>query len=188
MHFVRAALAVSIVAFSAFHSAAHEASSMGVTAAHPWVRATPGGSTTTAAYLEIRLNTDITDRLIGASSLVAGRAEIHTHEHSDGVMKMRRVDSLELKSGGSTVLKPHGNHIMLMDLARPLKEGDLVKLTLEFEKAGKIEVEATVEPVGAMGPHGLDHQPGHHVEHHGEHHGAKKENDGADKPAGHGHH
>jgi copper(I)-binding protein len=49
---------------------------------------------------------------------------------------------------------------MLMDLKQPLKEGDLLKLTLMFEKAGPIEVEAPVEPVGAMGPHGFDHQPG----------------------------
>ena len=58
------------------------------------------------------------------------------------------------------VLKPGGYHIMLMDLKQPLKEGDLLKLTLVFEKAGEIEVEATVEPIGAKGPHGFDSQPG----------------------------
>jgi copper(I)-binding protein len=73
---------------------------------------------------------------------------------------MRRVDALAIAGGKSVVLAPGGYHIMLTDLRQPLKEGDLLKLTLVFEKAGAIEVEATVEPVGAMGPHGFDHQPG----------------------------
>ncbi|MDP1590841.1 MAG: copper chaperone PCu(A)C, partial [Prosthecobacter sp.] len=77
------------------------------------------------------------------------------------VMKMRRVDAIDLKEGASHVLKPMGDHIMFFDLKQPLKEGDLVKIELTFEKAGVVEVEGTVEPAGAMGPHGMDHQPGH---------------------------
>ena len=72
---------------------------------------------------------------------------------------MRRIDGLAIKGGKSVVLKPGGYHMMLMDLKRPLKEGDLLKFTLTFEKAGDIEVEATVEPIGAKGPHGFDSQP-----------------------------
>jgi copper(I)-binding protein len=49
---------------------------------------------------------------------------------------------------------------MLMDLKQPLNEGDLTKVTLVFEKAGEIEVDATVEPIGATGPHGFSEQPG----------------------------
>ena len=63
---------------------------------------------------------------------------------------------ISLKPGASTVLKPGGYHLMLTDLKAPLKEGDLLKITLVFEKAGEIEVEATVEPIGATGPHGFD--------------------------------
>ena len=73
---------------------------------------------------------------------------------------MRRVEGIALGAGKSVVLKPGGYHVMLMQLKQPLKEGDLVKLTLVFEKAGPIEVDATVEPVGATGPHGFDSQPG----------------------------
>jgi copper(I)-binding protein len=56
-------------------------------------------------------------------------------------------------------LKPGGYHVTLIDLRGPLQQGDLLKLTLVFEKAGEIEVEATIEPVGATGPHGFTHQP-----------------------------
>lgn len=156
-----AALSVALIALLSSRTSAHEATKGGITVAHPWARATPGGATVGAAYLDIKAAAGTADRLIAATSPVAGRVELHTHIHENGVMKMRQVDGIALKSGGSVVLAPKGDHIMLMDLKAPLKEGDLVKLTLRLEKAGDIEVEATVEPVGAMGPHGMDHQPGH---------------------------
>lgn len=172
-----AAMLAATVMVSATMSVAHEATKGGITAAHPWTRATPGGATVGAAYLELKSD-GTADRLIAASSPAAGRVEIHTHIHEGGVMKMRRIDGIDVTPGKPVVLKPSGDHIMLMDLKAPLKEGDLIKLTLQFEKAGPIEVEATVEPVGAMGPHGMDHQPGHDPKgaghgHHG-HHGDKK--------------
>lgn len=152
-----AALALTISAMLAPVALAHGAESKGVEISHPWVRATPGGSTLTAAFLEIK--SEKGDKLIGAKSPVAGRAEVHTHIMDGNVMKMRRVEAIEIAQGASRIFKPMGDHIMLLDLKQPLKEGDLVKLTLTFEKAGDIEVDATVEPVGAMGPHGLDQQP-----------------------------
>ncbi len=152
----------AILGLSGISSAwAHDASSNGVTVAHPWTRATPGGATVGAAFLEIKTDKGVTDKLVSASSPAASRVEIHTHVMDGDVMKMRRVDAIELKDGQSHVLKPMGDHIMLFDLKMPLKEGDLVKLELKFEKAGAIAIDATVEPAGAMGPHGMDSQPGH---------------------------
>jgi periplasmic copper chaperone A len=155
------ATAVLIVALAP--ASAHEGSKAGVTVAHPWARATPGGSTISAAYLELKSEAGVVDRLIGASSPAAGRVEIHRHIMEGEVMKMRRVDSVSVPTGASHLLAPSGDHLMLLDLKAPLKEGDMVALTLTFEKAGPITVEATVEPVGAMGPHGMDHQPGHEM-------------------------
>jgi copper(I)-binding protein len=140
--------------------AAHEYASKGITVAHPWARATPGGVKVGGAYLEIKAAAGKGDRLIAAKSPAAGSAEIHRHFVEGGISRMRRVDAIAVAGGKSVVLAPGSYHLMLMDLKQPLKEGDLLKLTLVFEKAGEIEVEATVEPVGAMGPHGFDHQPG----------------------------
>lgn len=145
-------------------ASAHEFSSKTVTISHPWARATPPGATVGAAYLEIAASKAGGDKLIGGRADIAGRVEIHTHERSGDVVKMKQVDALAVKAGKSVVLKPSGDHIMLVDLKQPLKEGDLLKMTLSFEKAGDIEVEATVEPVGAKGPHGMDHQPGHEAD------------------------
>ena len=139
---------------------AHEFTRQGVTVAHPWARATPGGAKVGGAYLEIKAAAGKGDRLIAARSPVAGIAEIHNHIMDGGIARMRRVDAIAIAGGKSVVLEPSGYHVMLVDLKQPLKEGDLIKLTLVFERAGEIEVDATVEPIGAMGPHGFDHQPG----------------------------
>ncbi len=138
---------------------AHEATKNGVTLAHAWARATPEGAKVGAAYLEIKTDAQTTDRLIAIATPVAGRPEIHAHIMEGNVMKMRKLEAIDLAPGESHVLKPMGEHLMLIDLKQPLKEGDLIKLTLTFEKAGPLEIDATVEPAGATGPHGLDHQP-----------------------------
>ncbi len=143
---------------------AQEGSGKGVTIAHSWVRASPGGSTLTAAFMEIKTAAGVSDKLVAASSPIAGRVEVHTHIKEGDVMKMRRLETLELKPGETRVLAPSGDHVMLFDLKAPLKVGDVVKLTLTFQKAGPVEVEAKVEPIGAMGPNmgpkGVDAQPG----------------------------
>ena len=138
---------------------AHEVTVKGVTVAHPWARAMPQGATVGSAFAEIKTDKDTSDRLIAVSSPVAKSVEVHSMTMDGDVMKMRRLDGIDLKPGESHVLKPMSEHIMLFGLTQPLKEGDLIKLTLTFAKAGPIEVEGTVEPPGAMGPHGMDHQP-----------------------------
>lgn len=154
-----AILAGLAAAFAPALAEAHEETVKGVTVAHPWARATPEGQKVGAAFAEIKTDKDTSDRLIGVSSPVATNGEVHSMTMEGDVMKMRRLDGIDLKPGQSVVLKPMADHIMLLGLKEPLKEGDLVKLTLTFEKAGPIEVEGTVEAPGAMGPHGLAKQP-----------------------------
>ena len=151
---------VALLLFAAGPTTAHEYTSKGVTVAHPWARATPGGAKVGGAYLEIKAAAGTSDRLIAAKSPVAGSAELHNHIMEKGIARMRRVEAIVVPAGKSVVLEPGGYHLMLTDLKAPLREGDLLKLTLVFEKAGEIEVEATVEPLGAMGPHGFARQPG----------------------------
>lgn len=153
-------LGAVLLGLASVPAAAHEFTRGDVTVAHPWARATPGGAKVGGAYLEIKATAGKGDRLVAARSPVAGSAEIHNHIMDGGIARMRRVDVVAIAGGKSVVLAPSGYHVMLMDLKQPLKEGDLIKLTLVFERAGEIEVDATVEPIGAMGPHGFDHQPG----------------------------
>ncbi len=118
------------------------------------------GATVGSAFAEIKTDKDTSDRLVSVSSPVAKTVEVHSMTMDGNIMRMRRLDGVDLKAGESHVLKPMDEHIMLIGLKQPLKEGDLVKLTFTFEKAGPIEVEGTVEPARRHGPHGLDHQPG----------------------------
>jgi copper(I)-binding protein len=71
---------------------------------------------------------------------------------SGGIMKMRELDNgLEVKPGKSVELKPGSYHVMMLDLKHPLKEGDKVKGTLVFVKAGTVDVEYAVRSMGAKG-------------------------------------
>ena len=114
----------------------------------PWARATAGNASTGAAYMTIE--SAAPDKLVGASTPIAGRAELHEHVDQGGVMRMRSVDAVPVRPGTPTVLKPGGLHVMLMELKRPLKEGDSFPLTLRFERAGPREVMVRVEKAGAI--------------------------------------
>ena len=92
------------------------------------------------------------DRLVGASSPVAARAQLHAHQMEGNVMKMRPLGAVEVAPGSPTVLAPGGIHVMLMGLKGPLVEGTAFSLELRFEHAGRMEVEVQVLAPGAMGP------------------------------------
>jgi copper(I)-binding protein len=122
-----------------------------------WARATPGGAKNGAAY--VTLESAAPDALVAASSPVAAKAEVHTHMQDKGVMKMMPVKEVPLDPGKKVELKPGGEHIMLMGLKRPLKEGEHFPLTLTFRNAGTREVEVRVEKPGAGAPSmgGMEH-------------------------------
>ena len=120
---------------------------------HPWARATPTGAKVAAGYMTIVNNGTTADRLIGGSTSVAGRVEVHEMAMKDGVATMRPVNGgLTIEPGKTVTLAPGGYHLMLQDLKAPLKQGDKVAATLEFEKAGKVDVTLDVQAVGAQNP------------------------------------
>src|SRR5262249_29134092 len=130
---------------------AHEFHRLGdIVIEQPWSRATPVKVGT--AYMTLRNNGTTSDRLIKVSSPMAEQGEVHETKVDDGTAMMRPMGALELKPRSSVQLKPGGIHVMLTGLARPLKEGERVKLSLTFEKAGTIDIEARVEKAGAVAP------------------------------------
>lgn len=121
----------------------------------PWSRATPGSAKTGAGYLTIQNKGSAPDRLVAVTGDIAGRIEVHEMAVNNGVMTMRPLDKgLEIEPGKTVALAPGGYHLMLMELKSPLKQGDKLPLTLEFEKAGKVAVTLDVQAVGAKGPGG----------------------------------
>ena len=127
----------------------------------PWARATPGGAQVGGGYMKITNTGKEADRLVGGSLPIAGEVEVHEMTMAGDVMKMRRLpDGLEIKPGATVELKPGGNHLMFTGLRGALKAGQAIKGTLVFQKAGTVEVEYRVAPIGAPSRGGGGHS--HH--------------------------
>ena len=118
-----------------------------------WSRATPGGAKIAGGYLTIENKGSTPDRLIKGSADISSKIEVHEMAMNNGVMTMRELDKgLAIEAGKTVKLAPGGYHLMLMDLKGPLKQGDKVPVTLEFEKAGKVTLSLDVQGVGAQAP------------------------------------
>lgn len=131
---------------------AHDYRAGALAIAHPWSRATPSGAQVGAAYMTITNRGPEPDRLLGGSTPAAGRVEVHEMRMEGDVMRMRALaGGLEIAPGDSVGITPGGYHLMLTPLKTPLRQGERVPLTLEFAKAGKVEVELVVMGVGAKG-------------------------------------
>ena len=136
----------------------------------PWLRATPGGARVAGGYVTLTNAGKEPDRLVGAAIPQAGRAEIHSMSMENGVMRMAPVEGgLAIEPGKTVALKPGGFHVMFMDLKAPVKAGEPIKGSLQFEKAGTVEVVFRVEAIGARGPaqdNAAAEQSGHDHSHH----------------------
>jgi copper(I)-binding protein len=150
----RTALLLALALETATSDASAEDYSIGtLQIGNPWTRATPKGSTVAGGYMKITNKGSAPDRLVGGSAAVAGRFEVHSMVMEQGVAKMRPVSGgLEIKPGETVDLKPGSMHVMLMGLKQPLEKGQKVKGMLEFEKAGKVEIEYAVEALGVSAP------------------------------------
>ena len=121
---------------------------------NPWARATPAGAKTGAGYFTLTNTGTTPDRLVGATAAVAGKATIHEMSMSGNVMRMRPVKGVDLKPGQTVEFNPDSFHVMLEKLKGPLKQGETVKGTLTFEKAGAVDIEYAVGSVGGGAPAG----------------------------------
>jgi copper(I)-binding protein len=143
------ALALTLTNAAAF---AHDYKAGPLKIVHPWSRATPAGAKVGGGYLGIENTGTTPDRLVSVSVPFAARAEMHEMATTNGVMTMRPLEQgVDVPAGGKVEFKPGGYHIMFMELKQPLKQGEAVKGTLTFEKAGTVEVEFKVDAVGAKG-------------------------------------
>jgi len=118
-----------------------------------WVRSAVAGQSGTGAFM--RLTARQATQLVGASTPVAGIAEVHKMKMEGDVMRMRAVPKLDLPAGQTLELKPGGYHIMLQELKQPLAKGATVPLTLVFRDAKGVESKLELKlPVAAVPPGG----------------------------------
>lgn len=90
------------------------------------------------------LHSERADRLLGGTTPLAERFELHTMSMQGDVMQMRQLDAIALPAGQRVELKPGGLHVMFIGLKQPLTLGSKVPVTLRFERAGEVKVEMTV--------------------------------------------
>jgi copper(I)-binding protein len=156
------ACATMLVRFLAVPALAEEVKAGDLVISQAWSRATPGGAKLAGGYLTIENKGPAPDRLIGGSADVSDKIQVHEMTTKDGVMTMRPLDGgLTIEPGKTVKLAPGGYHLMMFDLKKPLKQGDKLPVTLEFEKAGKVKLSFDVQGMGAQGPAGAGSAGGH---------------------------
>lgn len=115
-----------------------------------FLRASPKVANAGAGFVTIKNPNAEADTLLSAEADISKAVELHTHVKDGEVMRMRQVDSVAVPANGAAELKPGADHIMFINLHKPLSEGQTIPVTLVFAKAGKKVVQMPVLGVGAM--------------------------------------
>lgn len=142
---------------SAMDAAAMENHPEGMHIHDVYARTNGGVGKTGAVFFVIHNNTDADDVLIGASSDIAAKVELHTHiESADGVMQMAKIEGgIALPAGEMHELARGGDHVMLMGLTKDLKDGDTFDVTLDFQTRPDETIEVTVDNQREAGEGGM---------------------------------
>lgn len=141
--FTAALTLASFTSIAAGH--AHEIKVGNLVIGHPWSRQSPMAADVAAGFLTIDNTGTEPDRLVKATAEITPKVQLHDMKMDADVMKMVELpDGIPLPAGQMTELKPRSLHIMFMDLKAPVKEGDMIKGTLVFEKAGSLDLEFEV--------------------------------------------
>lgn len=132
-----------------------------------------GGSGSGAVFFEIVNHSDQPDRLLSAASDVAERVELHTHlQDAQGIMRMVEVkDGIPVAGHETRALQRGGDHVMLLGLRQALKDGDVLALTLTFERGEVITIAVPVDNARKADHGAMDHG---HGQGHGQGHGHVK--------------
>jgi copper(I)-binding protein len=123
---------------------------------HPYIPQPAATAKAAGGFMAIVNTGTEADRLIGVETDIAAKAEVHeSRVDANGVGTMEHLEAVEIPPGETVNLEHGGYHIMLMGLTGPLKEGELHKATLIFERAGRVDIEFQVDPPAGMGE--MDH-------------------------------
>ena len=106
-----------------------------------WVKAMLPGQPVAGGFLKLTNKGDADDKLISATSPKSARVELHEMLMKGDVMEMRAIEGgIAIPAGATVELAPGGLHVMFFDVTETFKDGDMVAVTLTFEKAGTVEL------------------------------------------------
>lgn len=120
----------------------------------PYARAVPPGQPNSAVFMSLSNSSSETRALVEAHSSAANVVELHTHISEGGIIRMRRVDRIDIPANAGVVLEPGGLHIMLIGLVETLAPGDRLELTLVYDSG---EQDTVAVPVRAIDMRQLKH-------------------------------
>jgi copper(I)-binding protein len=124
-----------------------------VSVTRAWIRATPPGHTVTGAFMTLINKSDRAFALTSVSFSDASTVEIHETSMKDGMMRMRKVDQIDIPANGSAELKPGSYHVMLIGLEKDMKAGATESMTLTFSDGSQKRIEALVGTSGEEHTH-----------------------------------
>jgi periplasmic copper chaperone A len=140
------ATAVILLGMLAGSASAHDFKAGNLELKHPWSAKAPAVAPVLGGYVTIVNTGSVEDRLVGGSTPIAERLEIHVSSVVDGVARMRPAkDGITILAGATLKLEPGSAHIMLINPKQRPAEGEKFKATLQFEKAGPADVEFVVQ-------------------------------------------
>lgn len=119
----------------------------------PWIAEAPPGAPVLAGYMQLHNEGEQAQALTGASSPAFAQVELHKSAEKEGVARMAKQERVEVPAQGSIALAPGGLHLMLMRPSKPLKAGDSVPLSLQFESGERVELEVPVRKKMIGGHH-----------------------------------
>ena len=138
-------LAIHCMVFGSWISSIATASAhVEVVIANSFSRTLPPNVQNGAVFLEMVNKSEKEDFLIRSTTPIARVVEFHQHTHEDGLMRMKKIDSIPIMYNTKVSLSPGGLHIMLIDLKQPLIEGENFPLTLFFKKSGDITISVPI--------------------------------------------
>ncbi|MES9844346.1 MAG: copper chaperone PCu(A)C [Candidatus Sedimenticola sp. PURPLELP] len=137
--------ALGMVMLSACATVMADTAADSVAVSDAYARAVPPGQPNSASFMTIVNNSGKDHALVSAESPVSKVVELHTHTMDEGMMKMRRVEKIDLPAGQTVTLKPGGLHVMLIGLHQDLKPGENVDVTLIFEDGSKTQLQAPIK-------------------------------------------
>lgn len=139
------ALAAGLIWLAGGAAAAGTARLGRLTISNAWIRATPNGATTAAAYLTVTNDGAIPDRLIAAASRGVASITPHAMSMAGGVMRMRELTGgITIPAHSTVTLAPGGDHLMLMGLKRAFRPGETMPMRLKFARGGTLVVDFEV--------------------------------------------
>jgi copper(I)-binding protein len=156
----------SLCLYALLLAAAGSAAACDLTLEGAWVRTPPPGATVMAGYGKLGNPGHGDSALVRAESPDFGRVELHSMVMDGDVMRMRKLDRIDVKAGETVELKPGGLHLMLFEPKRELAEGAEIPLTLtlacDTEIAATAKVLAKAPDASADSADEQKHDPHHH--------------------------